>query len=79
MGSWWAESGRGQHALHPVFVRLVDKSARGKSALGLGGLFGQDVTLEGVLPLHFSGASRFEAFLGTGVRFHFRHGGIMLR
>jgi len=52
----------------------MNQSTGSQCTLGLGGLLGQDVTLEGVFTLHFSGAGGFEPLLGTGIRFHFRHG-----
>ena len=46
----------------------------GKIALLLGALFGQDVTLEGVLALDFASSCQLETLLGAGFGFHLRHG-----
>jgi len=43
-------------------------------SLLLGALFGQDVTLEGVLPLDLPSPSELKALFGASFCFHLRHG-----
>ena len=51
----------------------MHQSGMGQSSLLDGGLFGEDVALEGVLPFDLTRTGQLEALLGTGFGFHFRH------
>ena len=44
-----------------------------QATLAIGCLFGQDVTLEGMLALDLSSAGQLEALLCAGLGFHLRH------
>jgi hypothetical protein len=44
-----------------------------KVALLLGRFLGQDVTVEGVLPLDFSGTGQLETLFGSRIGFYFWH------
>lgn len=44
-----------------------------QTTLAIGCLFGQDVTLEGMLALDLSSAGQLEALLCAGLGFHLRH------
>ena len=56
-----------------VFIRFVDQGGMRQLKLPLFRLFGQDVTLEGVLSLDLSRTCQLETLLGTGFCFLFRH------
>jgi hypothetical protein len=56
-----------------VFIRFVDQGGMRQLKLPLFRLFGQDVTLEGVLSLDLSRTCQLETLLGTGFGLHFRH------
>ena len=60
---------------YTLFIRLMYQSGMGQASLLDGGLFGEDMALEGMLPLDFARAGQLKALLGTGFGFHFRHFG----
>ena len=54
--------------VHGAYQRGV-----GQTALAVGGLFGQDVTLVGMLALDLASTRQLETLLGTGLGLHFGH------
>ncbi len=62
-----------QLLLNRLNVGLVDQRGMRQTTLAIGCLFGQDVTLEGMLALDLSSAGQLEALLCAGLGFHLRH------
>ena len=60
-------------ALDALFVGLVNRGRVRQVALLLRALLGQDVTLEGVLPLDLPSPREFEALFGARLGLHFGH------
>ena len=63
-----------QQRLHIRHVRFVYGGHDLQTALSLLLLLGEDVILESVLALEFTGSRLLESLLGAGNRFHLRHG-----
>src|SRR5699024_2172281 len=66
-------SGVRQHGLDQWNIGLVDRRGATQLTLVLGGLFGEDVTLERLTPLDGAIATNPEALGRTPVGFHFGH------
>jgi hypothetical protein len=60
--------------LNALLVGLVNRGRVRQVALLLRAFFGQDVALEGVLPLDFPSPREFETLLSASFCFHLRHG-----
>ena len=65
--------GQTQQGFDAGHVRRVNCSRVNKIPLLLGGFLSQDVGVEGVLPLQFSGTGQLETLFGTRVGFLFWH------
>src|SRR4029077_617431 len=65
--------GVGKHRLHVAQVRLVDAGAAAKLALVLGGAFGEDVALAGLVTLHRAAAADPEALGRATLGLHLGH------
>ena len=62
-----------QQGFDPAFIGWEHQRVMHQIALLLGCLFRQNMTVEGVLPLDFSGAGELETLLGTRIGFYFWH------
>jgi hypothetical protein len=62
-----------QHQSNVGLICWIYQGEMRQIAFSLGGFFGQNVTLEGMLPLHFTCTGKGKPLFGTGVRLHFRH------
>ena len=62
-----------QHLFYSCGISTINNGSMRKITLLLFGLLSQNMTLEGMLPFHFTGGSQGEPFLGTGFRFHLWH------
>ena len=61
-------------AFDALFVGLVNRGRVRQVALLLRALLGQDVTLEGVLPLDLPSPRELKALFSASFCFHLRHG-----
>jgi hypothetical protein len=73
LGLGGLQAGEGQHLRHVTHIGLMDSDGPTQVALVLGGLLGQDVTLEGLAALDGSTGTNAETLLRSALGLHLGH------